>query len=214
LRCCNAREQRSAGYIVAALVPSDSGRCRPHIERVFARGLVAHSRTFFKPASSNTTLLTLRIGGPANCAHTLRVSEHMPLMPGGSLLCGPRVVGVRFSASKRVTLSIDETIPGPQTGPPRQRAPQLPSGPAGCGGVAGGCGGLRGAAGGCGGLRGAAGGCGASICSRRAPRQYAPARRCGLGATWLRNRPQGIIRTTNQWRGRCRERALTSLAHI
>jgi hypothetical protein len=49
LRCCDAREQRAIGYIVAALVPSDSGRGRPRIERVFARGLVAHSRTFLNP---------------------------------------------------------------------------------------------------------------------------------------------------------------------
>jgi hypothetical protein len=99
--------------IMAALVPSDSSRCRPHIERVFERGLVAHWRIFFKPASSNTTLLTLRSGGPANCAHTLRTSEHMPLMPGGSEPCSSRVVGVSSSAPKRVTLAIDKTIPGP-----------------------------------------------------------------------------------------------------
>jgi hypothetical protein len=54
----------------------------------------------------------------------------MPLMPGGSLLCSSRVVGVRSSASKRVTLSIDKTIPGPQTGPAAARAPPLRSGPA------------------------------------------------------------------------------------
>jgi hypothetical protein len=37
----------------------------------------------------------------------------MPLMPGGSLLCSSRVVGVRSSASQRVTLTIAKTMPGP-----------------------------------------------------------------------------------------------------
>jgi hypothetical protein len=41
--------------MVAALVPSDCGRC-PHIERVFERGLVAHCEYFLtRELKHNTT---------------------------------------------------------------------------------------------------------------------------------------------------------------